>query len=142
MKKNKTMVWALGALVWMAAGTGIGLGLGVHHSAPKPPYDLVRFQDPVRGPALNHSDDQRVVCVNLPEGSKMCFSDVVSNEDAMTAAQARLLEDKEVARAFWGVFTLAPAAFIFMVLFLIWRSGGKPAGFQRLEDENIPPQPR
>jgi hypothetical protein len=137
---RKKRAFIAGALIWLVLGGLSGLALDAHKPPQPPPYDLVRFTDSARGPALNKSDDQRVVCVSLPSGGKMCFAHSTSDADAMAAVEAHLADDKAITRAFWGVFTLVPPAFIFLVLALIWGSGGQPAGFKRLEEENFQPK--
>lgn len=125
---RKMRVWAFGALLWLGAGTAAGLALGAHRPAPLPPYAIEKSQD--GGP----------VCVVTRDGARLCFAPTYSIGAAIDAAEAEWAQAKEIERAFWGVFTLGPPGFIYLVLFLIWRSGGVPAGFKRLEDENFPPR--
>lgn len=127
---RKMLVWAVGGLLWLVAGSAAGLALGVHRPAPLPPY------------AIERSDEGGPVCVVARDASRLCFAPSYSIDAAIDAAEAEWVQDKEIARAFWGVFTLAPPVFIYLVLFLIWRSGGVPAGFKRLEEENFPPRSR
>lgn len=127
---RKMRVWALGGLLWLGAGTALGLAFGAHHPAPVPPY------------AIELSQNGGPICAVARDESRLCFAATTSVDAAINAAEAEWAQDKEIARAFWGVFTLAPPGFIFLVLFLIWRSGGVPPGFKKLEDENFTPRPR
>jgi hypothetical protein len=139
---KKMLIWALGGLAWMSAGAWIGFALDFHRPPPAPPYEIQRLNDYSVGPRMNKSEDVRVVCVKAPDGGRSCFANALSDEEATIAAHGQFVEDKDVVKAFWYVFTLAPPAFIFLVLWLIHRSGGMPGGFKKLEEENFPPRPR
>jgi hypothetical protein len=140
--RGKMLVWAAGGLAWMTAGAAVGVSMDFHKPPSAPPYEIQRINDYAVGPRMNKSEDVRVVCVNAPDGGRSCFSNALSDEDAVIAAHGQFIEDKQVVQAFWGVFTLVPPSLIFLILWLIKRSGGMPGGFKKREEENFPPRAR
>ncbi|CAA6604023.1 hypothetical protein MTBLM1_20145 [Rhodospirillaceae bacterium LM-1] len=122
---GRKAIWGAGALVWLIVGVGLGLLVGAHRPAPLPPY------------AIEKSEEGGPICVVTRDAARLCFAPTYSVDAAIDAAQKEWAEDKEIMRAFWGVFTLAPPGFIILVLWLIWRSGGVPEGFKRLEEEGV-----
>lgn len=124
---KKKSLWVLGALAWLAAGAGISFLLGVHKPVPVPPY------------AIEEGMDGRILCAVARDESRLCLAQPIEPGALVDKAWAQWNEDKEIMRAFAGVFTLAPPAFIFLVLYLIWRQGGVPQGFRKMEEEGFEP---
>lgn len=124
--------WLVVGTLWLASGVTFGTWMGWHDSVPQPPYGLERRQDPRLGAMFNgDSADPNVVCLRPPGQPPRCFSGGLSDDQAQARAAAELAEERSVVRAFWGVFTLVPPAFMGIILLMIAQSGGVPAGLKR-----------
>ena len=88
---------------------------------------------------LERNEGSTILCAVKEDGGKLCMDGKMSDDAAQKAAFASFTEDKEVLRGFCGVFTLGPPLFVFLILMVIARSGGIPAGLRSVEVKESEP---